>query len=154
VRDLIEAAMLTGARAGELISALRNQFDTRTGSLTLKGKTGTRTVPLSADAITLFERLAKSKLPMAHLLVRDDGKKWNHSDWDELIRDAAKKAELPPGVCLYTLRHSCITTMLQGGLAVSDVGRLVGTSAAMIERNYHHLVHDHVRERLRDVVMA
>jgi integrase len=154
IKDLIEAAMLTGARAGELTSALRNQFDQRTGTLTLRGKTGERRVPLSAAALKLFERLAKSKLPLAHLLVRDDGKKWNHSDWDELIRDAATKAELPTGVCLYTLRHSFITTALQGGLAVSDVSLLVGTSAAMIQKHYHHLIDSHVRDQLAAVVMA
>jgi integrase len=154
VRDLIEAAMLTGARAGELTSALRNQLDVRTKSLKLTGKTGTRTVPLSAAAFKLFERLAKTKLPMANLLVRDDGKKWNHSDWDDLIRDAAEKAELPKGVCLYTLRHSFITTALQGGLAVSDVSHLVGTSAAMIQKYYHHLVDSHVRDQLAGVVMS
>jgi integrase len=154
VRDLIEAAMLTGARAGELTSALRNQFDQRTGTLTLRGKTGERRVPLSAAPLKLFERLAKSKLPTAYLLVRDDGKTWNHSDWDELIRDAAAKAELPTGVCLYTLRHSFITTALQGGLAVSDVSLLVGTSAAMIQKFYHHLIDSHVREKLAAVVLA
>jgi integrase len=164
IRDLIEAVMLTGARAGELTSALRKQFDQRTGTLTLRGgteggktgrgKTGERKVPLSTTAITLFERLAKSKLPMAHLLVRDDGKKWNHSDWDELVRDAATKAELPTGVCLYTLRHTFITTALQGKLAVSDVSLLVGTSAKMIQKHYHHLVDSHVRDQLANVVMA
>jgi site-specific recombinase XerD len=66
--------------------------------------------------------------------VRDDGKKWNHSDWHDLLREAAEKAELPKGVCLYTLRHTLITTALQGGLAVSDVSHLVGTSAAMIQK--------------------
>jgi len=154
VRDLIEATMLTGARAGELTSALRSQFDQRSGTLTLRGKTGERQVPLSAPAAKLFERLAKSKLPFAHLLVRDDGKKWNHSDWDELVRDAAKEAKLPSGVCLFTMRHSFITTALQGGLAVSDLSRLVGTSTTMIERNYHHLIRDHVRERLAGVMMS
>jgi integrase len=60
-RDLIEAAILTGARAGELVKATRSQFDSRTKSMTFKGKTGTRTVPISADAVTLFTRLAEGK---------------------------------------------------------------------------------------------
>jgi integrase len=153
VRDLIETAILTGARAGELVNATRSQFDARSGSLTLRGKTGERNIPLSPAAMALFTRLAKDKLPLARLLVRDDGKQWAHSDWDELVREAAAKAKLPPGVCLYTLRHSYITTALQSGLPVSDVGHLVGTSAAMIQKYYHHFIHDHVRERLSKVQM-
>jgi integrase len=154
LKDLLEAAMLTGARAGELTSATLGQFDARTSCMTFKGKTGARTVPLSASAVTLFERLAKSKLPAARLLVRDDGKPWAHSDWDELVRDAATRAELPNGTCLYTLRHSFITQAIQDGLSILDVARLVGTSVMMIEKHYGHLVHTVARERLAKLVMT
>lgn len=153
VRDLIEAVIVTGARAGELTSATRRQFDERTGSITLSGKTGTRMVPLSPAAVALFTRLAKSKLPNAYLLVRDDGKPWAHSDWDQLVRDAATKAELPAGVCLYTLRHSFITTALTAGMTTLDVARLTGTSVMMVEKHYGHLIADAARERLAKVML-
>jgi integrase len=154
LRDLIEATMLTGARAGELTKAKREQFDARQESMRFKGNKGPRIVPLSGPALTLFKRLAESKLPLARLLVRDDGKPWAHSDWDELVRDAAKSAKLPPGVCLYTLRHSFITQAIQDGLSILDVARLCGTSVMMIEKHYGHLVHSVARERLAKVVMV
>jgi integrase len=154
LKNLLEAAMLTGARAGELVNATRGQFDARTGCISFKGKTGPRTVPLSTPALTLFKRLAESKLPAARLLVRGDGKPWAHSDWDELVRDAAKAAELPEKTCLYTLRHSFITQAIQDGLSILDVARLVGTSVMMIEKHYGHLVHTVARERLAKVVMT
>jgi len=153
LRDLIEAHALTGARPGELVSARRRQFDARTGSLTLSGKTGTRTVPLSEPAVALFTRLAKGKLPGALLLVRNDGKPWAHSDWDELVKAAVAKAKLPSGTVLYTLRHSFITQALTDGMTTLDVARLVGTSLPMIERHYGHLVASAARERLDRVVM-
>jgi integrase len=154
IRNLIEAVMLTGARAGELVNARRSQFDARTGSITLSGKTGSRTIPLSRPAVVLFARLAKSKLPAALLLTRDDGKPWAHSDWDELVRQAASSAKLPKGTCLYTLRHSFVTTALTGGLATLDVARLVGTSVTMIEKHYGHLVASAARERLAQVTFV
>ena len=154
LKDLLEAAMLTGARAGELVSATRGQFDARTGCISFKGKTGPRTVPLSAAAGTLFKRLSESKLPRALLLTRDDGKPWAHSDWDELDRDAAKAAKLPEKTCIYTMRHSFITQAIQDGLSILDVARLVGTSVMMIEKHYGHLVHTVARERLAKVVMT
>lgn len=153
VRDLIEAAALTGARPGELAKALRSQFDARTGSVRFSGKTGSRTVPLSPAAITLFKRLAKRKMPTASLLTKDDGKPWQHSDWDQLVRHAAKKAKLPKGVVLYTLRHSWITEALRAGMATLDVARLTGTSLQMIEQHYGHLVAEAARERLAAVEM-
>ncbi|HUY11082.1 MAG TPA: tyrosine-type recombinase/integrase [Candidatus Baltobacteraceae bacterium] len=151
VRDLIEAAALTGARAGELANGTRGQFDSRTKSMTFIGKTGSRTVPLSPAATALFVRLARGKLPGAFLLTRDDGKPWAHSDWDELVREAANAAMLPAGTCLYTLRHSWVTSALVAGLATLDVARLCGTSVTMIERHYGHLVDASARERLASV---
>jgi integrase len=153
VRDLIEAAVVTGARAGELISARRSQFDGRQQSITLTGKTGGRTVPLSPVAVALFERLANAKLPDALLLARDDGKPWKHSDWDELVRAAAAKAGLPANTCLYTMRHSFITQAITGGMSVLETARLVGTSIAMIDKHYGHLALTSARERLAKVQM-
>lgn len=153
VRDLIEAVILTGARAGELTSALRRQFDSRTKSMTFIGKTGSRTVPLSDAAVALFKRMSESKLPNANLFVRDDGKPWAHSDWDELVRDAATSAGLPKGTHLYALRHSFITQAISDGLNTLDVARIVGTSLTMIERHYGHLVASAARERMAKVTM-
>jgi site-specific recombinase XerD len=163
VRDLIEAVLVTGARPGELASALRGEFDSRTRTLKLTGKTGTRTVTLSPAALTLFERVGKSKLPGAPLLARDDGKAWTRAEWTELVRAAADaatierapedKAKLPPGVCLYTLRHSFISQALSDGLTTLDVARFTGTSLAMIDRHYGHLVQSASAERLAKVQM-
>jgi integrase len=153
VRDLIEAVIVTGCRAGELTSMTCAAFDARTKVAQFVGKTGSRTVPLSPAAVALFKRLSKGDAPGELLLARDDGKPWSHSDWDELVREAAAKAKLPPGVCLYTLRHSWITSALQGGLATLDVARLVGTSLMMIEKHYGHLVTSAARTRLAKVAM-
>jgi integrase len=158
VRDLIESVTLTGGRAGELVNATVSQFDARTKSMTFTGKTGSRTVPLSPAAVTLFERLAADKDGNARpatdrLLMRDDGKPWAHSDWDELVREAATAAGMPAGTCLYTLRHSFITTALTKGLSTLDVARLVGTSVMMIEKHYGHLVASAARQRLAKVAM-
>ena len=157
VRDLIEAVVLTGARAGELIYATVSQFDPRTRAMTFRGKTGERTVPLSPAAVTLFKRLAGNRAPQARLFVRDDGKAWPHSGWDALVRAAARAATLPAepgsGTCLYTLRHSFITEALLGGLSTLEVARLVGTSVTMIEKHYGHLAGDAARRRLAAVEM-
>ncbi|MGK2926500.1 MAG: tyrosine-type recombinase/integrase [Lysobacterales bacterium] len=153
LRDLVEAAMLTGSRPGELVRMKRSQFDARTASATFKGKSGTRTVPLSPAATAIFTRLAKGKLPAAPMFTRDDGAAWPPSGWDELLREAASKAKLPQGVVLYTLRHSFITEALRGGMATLDVARLTGTSLPMIQDHYGHLVAEAARERLAGVTM-
>jgi integrase len=148
VRDLIAGMALTGARPGDLTGARRSQYDSRTRSVTFAAKNAIRTVPLPNAAVALFDRLAQGKLPTDFLFTRDDGKPWAHSDWDELVRAAAQKAGLPAGVCLYTMRHSFITQSLMDGMSTLDVARISGTSLAMIERHYGHLVMNAARERL------
>lgn len=148
VCDLIAAMALTGARPGDLTSARRSQYDARTKSVTFASKNAMRTVPLPNAAVALFDRLAQKKLASDFLFTRDDGKPWAHSDWDQLVRAAAEKAGLPTGVCLYTLRHSFITQSLMDGMTSLDVARISGTSLAMIERYYGHLVMNAARERL------
>jgi site-specific recombinase XerD len=100
-----------------------------------------------------MRRLSKDKLPEAPLFTRNDAKPWAHSDWDGLVREAASKAGLPKGVCLYTLRHSFITQTLLEGLSTLEVSRMVGTSLTMIEKHYGHLVTDTARERLAKIAL-
>lgn len=163
VRDLIEAALLTGARPGELAALTRKDFDGRTQTLKLAGKTGPRTIPLEGAALTLFERLAKSRLPAAPLLPRPDGKPWTRIEWSRQIRAAGeaatvkgadgKESKLPPGVCLYTCRHTWITSALGAGMSTLDVARLTGTSLGMIEKHYGQFAQSAVRARLAKVEM-
>jgi integrase len=154
VRDLVEAVCLVGARAGELVSAKRGQYDGRNKTLTLSGKTGRRDIPLSTAAAALLDRLAESKLPAAPLFTRDDGKPWQHGAWAEGVRDAAVAAKLPAGVSLYTLRHAFISEALSAGLTTLDVAKLTGTSLQMIQAHYGHLAMEVVKERLAKVVMT
>jgi integrase len=148
LRDLISAVMWTGARAGELTSATVSQFYPREKHIKIGDgkKTGERKVTLSPAALTLFNRLAKGKERDALLLQRDDGQPWAHSDWDELVRDAAKAAKLPDGVCLYTLRHSYITQQIDTGATLHAVARQVGTSLVMIDKHYGQVSKDSLKQ--------
>ena len=148
LRDLVEAALLTGARPGELVSARRAAFDSRTDTLALIGKTGARTIQLSSQASKHFARLAKGKLPTAYLLTRDDGHRWAHSDWDQHVRAAVARAGLPAGTCLYTCRHAWISQALMDGMSLVDVAKLSGTSIAMINQTYGHVCNKDLRAKL------
>ncbi len=154
LRDLVELAMLTGARAGEMTSATRDQFDERLGTMEFKGKTGPRIVAMTPPALALLKRLAKSKLPKARLLTRDDGKPWMPNDWRRILAQAVAAAGLPAATCLYTLRHSHISEALSGGSATLDIARRCGTSLPMIEKHYGHLAGAAALERLSKVQMT
>jgi site-specific recombinase XerD len=70
------------------------------------------------------------------------------------LPDGSCAGKLPSNTCLYTLRHSFITQVLLDGMSTLEVSKMVGTSLAMIEKHYGHLVHSTARERLAKVQLA
>jgi len=151
VRDLIECVALTGCRPGDPSLCLRSDYDGRTASVRFRSKDHDRKIPLSPAATTLFDRLAKGKLPKAHLFTQDGTKAWTADAWSEPVREAAARAGLPAGVTLYTLRHCWITDAIVGGMDLLTVAKLAGTSLAMIEKHYGHLVQGAARDKLAQV---
>lgn len=151
LRSLAECVALTGCRPGDPAVVLRKDYDSRTGSVTFTTKDHPRTIPLSPAAKALFDRQAKARLPQAHLFTQDNGQPWTSRAWFDEVRAAVTKAELPQETVLYTLRHSWITDAIVGGMDLLTVAKLVGTSLAMIERHYGHLVHGAARDKLQKI---
>lgn len=148
-KNLLGAAILTGARYGELRELEVRCFDRERKLLALeKGKTGPRDIPLSEVAIELFSACATGRAPDDYLLVRDDGRQWQHSDQDEAFKAAAKAAGIQPRAVFYTLRHSFIASALVGGVDIHTVAKITGTSIQMIQKNYGKMLHDDARSQL------
>lgn len=153
LRVLVEAMLLTGARPGELAMLNASDFDRKFGSLTLRGKTGERTVAVSTAAAEFLSNLARSRIGNAPLLITSTGGRWNKDSWKKPFKEAVIAAELPPDVVLYALRHTAISEMIMSGMDSFVVAKVTGTSVQMIESNYGHLSHDKVRDRLDSVRM-
>jgi integrase len=154
-RNLVEAGMLTGARYGELRQLRVEDFDKSARRIEIhKGKTGVRTVALSDAAHAFFVKISRSKLPGAPLLPREDGEPWAHSDQDELMREAVKKAKLPRDTVFYTLRHTFISTALKARIDVVSIAKNCGTSVRIIERNYAKFIPEEMSEKLNEVEFA
>jgi integrase len=147
--NLITGAYLTGARYGELAEARLSHFDTRTKTLRVNvGKTGTRTIILQTSASNFFVRLAKRRSPEDFLFVRSDGSRWKRSDQTRPIKEALKKAGLPPAGNLYALRHTYVSHAIEGGVPLNVIADNCGTSVRMIEKTYAKIL----AEKRRDFI--
>jgi len=60
---------------------------------------------------------------------------------------------LPDAVSAYTLRHSVITDLIRVRLPILTVAQLSGTSVAMIEKHYGHLVRDDAEDALATLTL-
>jgi integrase len=147
---LVHALCLLPLRPGALAALRAGAFDRRTRTLTIgKDKHGRpRQITVPQIISDFLAKQAEGKLPAAPMFSRGDGREWNKDAWKHPIKNAVRAATLPGGVTAYTLRHSVITDLIRGGLPVLTVAQLSGTSVAMIERHYGHLVRDDAEQAL------
>lgn len=145
----LQAMLLTGCRPGELASCTVGDLDPA-GLLTVTGKTGRRTIPLSPKALTLLKSAAGRRDVDEPLLTRS-GVAWTRFEWRDAFQEARKAAGLPETVVMYSLRHVAISEMLVSGMDPMTVSKIAGTSIEMISRHYGHLIRERVVEQLARV---
>lgn len=148
---LLKALSLVPFRPGAMAALTAGSFDKRLGVLTVgKDKAGQdRKITLPPATAAFFAEHAKDKLPGAPLLARADGQFWNKDSWKYPFKDAVIAANLPPAATAYALRHSTITDLIAlHRLDTMTVATLSGTSLAMIEKHYGHLLRDHAANAL------
>lgn len=142
----LRAMLLTGCRPGELATCDVGDLDPA-GLLTVVGKTGRRTIPLSPQALALLKTCADERESDEPLLTRS-GVRWTRFEWRDAFQEARKSAGLPEGVVMYSLRHVAISEMLVAGMDPMTVAKIAGTSIEMISRHYGHLIREKVVAQL------
>ena len=145
----LQAMLLTGCRPGELASCTVGDLDPA-GLLTVTGKTGRRTIPLSPKALALLKSAAGQRDVDEPLLTRS-GVAWTRFAWRDDFQEARKAAGLPESLVMYSLRHVAISEMLVSGMDPMTVSKIAGTSIEMISRHYGHVIRERVVEQLARV---
>lgn len=136
-RDLVVAALLTGARPPHELAAARvRDFHARLGTLRVDGKTGPRDIVLTKEAVAFFEEISAGREPDALLLPRDDGGAWGKNHHIRPMQEAVKKAKLPNDCTIYAARHTYASQALMNGMNVQLLAENMGTSVRMIEETY------------------
>ncbi len=136
-RRLVQAALLTGARFGELVNLRVHQFDGSTGTLDIAGgKTGARSVYLSNEAVAFFASIAIGRNANTFLLPRTDGAQWGKNHHQRPFDAAVTAAKLPAETTFYALRHTHISLALLVGVNIQVLSENTGTSVRMIEHHY------------------
>ena len=150
LRNLIAAALMTGARFGELSRLLVQDFDRTNGSVFVgESKSGkARHIPLTAGGVTLFTRLAGNRSSGEPLLTRD-GARWLPATYQRPFKAALASAELA-NITLHELRHSYASTMVRAGAPLMVVAKALGhTDTRMADQHYAHLAPSYVADTIR-----
>ncbi|QZH74142.1 MAG: tyrosine-type recombinase/integrase [Erythrobacter sp.] len=154
-QPFIRSLCLLPLRPGALAGLTVRDFDKRTRTLTIgKDKSGNpRQMTMPQAIADFFTAQVKGKLPAAPIFARASGDAWNKDAWKYPVKDAVTAAGLPGAVSAYTLRHSVITDLIRARLPILTVAQLSGTSVAMIERHYGHLVRDDAEDALASIAI-
>lgn len=141
LQHIVGLLLLTGARVRELLDARWEHMDVERKSwLIPTSKTGKpRYVPLSTPALAIIEALPRFKT-CPFLIPNPDTLKpfvsIKHS-WQRAI----KVAKLP-GLRIHDLRHSAASFMVNSGVDLFAVGKVLGHASYQSTQRYAHLAND------------
>lgn len=142
LRQLVSAALLTGARFGELTALRVRDVDMRGGRVFVAhSKSGRpRHVPLNVDGVSLFKKTIAGKTGDDHVFTRPDGKPWGKNHHVRALIDACKVAKIRPAISFHDLRHTYASHLAQVGVDLLTISKLLGHADTRItERHYAHL---------------
>jgi len=141
LRNIVGLLLLTGARVSELLSAEWRHVDlARRAWFIPTSKTGkSRHVPLSQAAIALIESLPRfDRCP--YLLPNPETKK-PYSDIKHPWQTARDLAGLPD-LRIHDLRHSAASFMINAGIDLYAVGKVLGHANHASTLRYAHLANE------------
>ena len=146
-RDIIIVGLDTGLRPGNLVR-LQCAWLQPTGTCLIipreqtKTKTLPITIPLTMRAADIIHRYLESTR-FEHLFVSNAGRPYTCAEVNRTLQHAAVKAGLSD-ICLYTLRHTFISRLVQAGVSLPEVAALAGHRDIRMTMRYAHLAPQHL----------
>lgn len=150
-RSMVQAALLTGARYGELRSVRARDFDGNAGVLVLnETKAGIpRAIYLEAEGVRLFTRAVAGKHPEEWIFVRPNGGRWGASEQARPLSAACEQAKLEPAT-FHDLRRTYGARLALKGVPMAVIAEALGHADERITRkHYAHLSPSYVADAVR-----
>lgn len=150
-RRLVQAALFTGAREGELARLEARDFDGANGLLFIeKSKSGkARHIVLTEEGWAFFREITAGLDPRARIFprtsysrMREDRRirgEWSRAEIMRLMRKTCDEAKLEPLV-FHELRHTYASGLINMGVSLPFVASQLGhRDTKMVEKHYGHL---------------
>jgi integrase len=146
-RPLVQAALQTGARYGELSRLQVHDFSVDAGTLAIRqSKSGkARYVVLTDEGRSFFAQLVAGRGGSEPLLGN-----WGASHQLRPMAGAVARAKIKPAISFHGLRHTWASLAVMGGMPLMVVARNLGhADTRMVERHYGHMAPDFVADAIR-----
>lgn len=154
-RALLEFLYGTGARISEAVGLIRDDLDTASATVLLRGKGDKhRLVPIGRPALNALDAYLVRAWPDLRRRGRDSrsvflnargGRLSRQAAWT-VLQSAVERAGVGVDVSPHTLRHSFATHLLDGGADVRVVQELLGHASVTTTQVYTLVTVDRLRE--------
>ena len=151
-RDLVRAALETGARYGELVRLTVADFNPHAGTIAIRiSKTGKpRHVVLTDDGAAFFEQVCLHRAGSEPMFLKEDGSMWRKSHQLRPMNEACRRAKIEPPINFHALRHTWASLATMNGVPLLIVAKNLGHSdTRMVEKHYGHLAPSYVADAIR-----
>jgi integrase len=150
-RQMVRAALETGARYGELCRLTVGDYNPDVGTIAIRvTKTSKpRHVVLTPDGVLFFEQACAGRVASETLFQKADGSTWGKSHQGRHMHEACKRAKIEQ-MGFQGLRHTWASLAVLNGMPLLFVAKNLGhTGTAMIEKHYGHLAPSYVAYAIR-----
>ncbi len=157
--NAIKLILLTGSRKSEVLSARWQDFDLarnmwiKPAFLTKQNKISN--IPLNAEAVKILKELKKNIVADKHLeemggetivssthyLFYNPATKTHIQDIKRFWHGVCKKARLE-NIRIHDLRHTFASILVNSGIGLEVIGKLIGHSNASTTQRYSHLINN------------
>jgi len=142
IRQLVQAALLTGARYGELTALRVQDVNLTTGQVYVaQSKSGKpRHIPLNQEGLDLFAQAVTGRTGEMLVFTRGDGQPWGKNHHVRPLLQACKVARINPPIAFHELRHTYASHLAQAGVDLLTISKLLGHADTRItSKHYAHL---------------
>src|SRR5262249_31921497 len=144
-RPLLQGALLTGARYGQLVRLVVSAFNADVGTLRLTSRKGrghekTHHAHLTDEGREFFARMCGGKAGGPLIFTHADGRLGGHGHQFPPLKAASARAGIKPAVNFHMCRHTYASHSVMGGVPLLVVAKTLGhADTRLVERVYGHL---------------
>ena len=143
LHDVVLFAAMTGMRRGEIVNLSWSDVDMERKLIIIRSsssyqtKSGKiRTIPMNS---TVFELLACRIHAAGYVFTGKRGEKLNGNFVRAKLKAAVRDCELDPKLHFHSLRHTFASLLVQKGISLYQVQKLLGHSSPRVTEIYAHL---------------
>jgi integrase len=154
-RPLLQAALTTGGRYGQLAALVAGDFNADAGTVTMRTRKGngsvkTYHVHLTAEGVKLFKAACANRRGDDLIFTKADGSAWRKSNQEGPIAAASARAHIDPPANFHMTRHTWASHAVMNGTPLMVVAQNLGhRDTRMVEKHYGHLAPSYVADAVR-----